>query len=164
MDVSAFEAVLLQWIKSQLPEESLRGLQSIAIDGKTLRGSKSQNLPGVHLLSAFAAHSSVVLAQVAVNQRNEITQAQPLLQQVACNGKVVTGDAIFNQRSICKGIVSQGGHYLFEVKGNQSDLKAAIARLFLGGLMSEIGHKQLSKPTVATKSVLCIPNPSSHSS
>ena len=89
-------------------------------------------MPGVHLLSAFANHSGTVLTQVAVSsQDNEITQAQPLLKQLNLNGIVVTGDAMFTQRSLCKQIINQGGNYLFEVKNNQSRLKSEVARLFL---------------------------------
>lgn len=132
LDVAAFEAVLSKWVgsRTQAPFEEL---QPVAIDGKTIRGSKSQGVPGVHLLSAFANHNGAVLAQVAVStQDNEITQAQPLLEQLNLNGIVVTGDAIFTQRSLCEQIINQGGNYLFEVKNNQSRLKNEVARLFLG--------------------------------
>lgn len=133
LDVAAFEAVLSKWVGSQHPKVSFAELQPVAIDGKTLRGSATQGVPGVHLLSAFANHSGTVLAQVAIHsQDNEITQAQPLLEQLELNGSVVTGDAIFTQRSLCEQIINQGGNYLFEVKNNQSRLKSEIARLFLG--------------------------------
>jgi predicted transposase YbfD/YdcC len=70
---------------------------------------------------------------VAVSsQDNEITQAQPLLEQLNLNGIDVTGDAMFTQRRVCEQIINQGGNYLFEVKNNQSRLKSEIARLFLG--------------------------------
>ncbi len=133
LDVAAFEAVLSKWAGSQCTEAPFEELQPVAIDGKTIRGSKSQGVPGVHLLSAFANHSGTVLAQVAVSsQDNEITQAQPLLEQLNLNGIVVTGDAMFTQRRVCEQIINQGGNYLFEVKNNQSRLKSEIARLFLG--------------------------------
>lgn len=159
LDVTAFERALRYWICQQLREEA-PSLEPVAIDGKAVRGAKDQNLPCVHLLSAFAAKSEMVLAQVAVgNKANEITQALPLLKQLDLNAKVITGDAIFTQRSICQEIVQQGGNYLLEVKDNQSELKVAIAQRFFGGSMSWIGPRQLSKLMAGVKFALSIPTP-----
>lgn len=45
-------------------------------------------------------------------------------------GLVVTGDALFAQRELCRQIVEQGGEYLFTVKANQPTLMEEIATLF----------------------------------
>lgn len=163
LDIVAFETVLRYWICQQLGEAA-SPLAAIAIDGKAIRGAKEQNLPCTHLLSAFAAKNEVVLAQVAVGSKaNEITQALPLLKQLDLEAKVVTGDAIFTQRSICQEIVKQGGDYLLEVKDNQSELKVAIAEQFFGGSISSTGLRQASKLMAAVKFALSIPNPSCQS-
>jgi hypothetical protein len=47
---------------------------------------------------------------------NEITTAITLLKRLPLNGAVITGDAIFAQREICRHIQDAGGHYLFTVK------------------------------------------------
>src|SRR3954465_14481898 len=49
LDIDAFEAALSRWILSRQQE----GWEAIAIDGKTLKGSKDGDTPGVHLLSAY---------------------------------------------------------------------------------------------------------------
>ncbi len=158
LDVEAFEASLHQWIAQQLGAEA-PALEPVAIDGKAIRGAKEQNLPCAHLLSAFGARSEMVLAQVAVaSKANEITQALPLLSQLDLKAKVVTGDAIFTQRSICNEIVQQGGDYLFEVKDNQSELKVAIAQRFFGGSISLSGLRQASKLMAVVKFARSIPN------
>jgi predicted transposase YbfD/YdcC len=46
---------------------------------------------------------------------------------------LITGDAMFAQRSLCGYIVQQGGHYLLEVKDNQSALLLALQRSFRNG-------------------------------
>jgi hypothetical protein len=43
---------------------------------------------------------------------------------------VVTGDALFAQRSACAHIVQHGGQYLFEVNDNQPALLLALQHCF----------------------------------
>ena len=55
---------------------------AIALEGKTLRGSKKQGAPGVHLFSALAHQVGVTLAQHAVDDTtNESTAVEPILPQ-----------------------------------------------------------------------------------
>jgi hypothetical protein len=59
LDPDAFEAALHQWA-----EETLDGdPEAIAIDGKALRGIHGEELPGVHLVAAYAQGAGLVLAQ-----------------------------------------------------------------------------------------------------
>src|ERR671926_1461539 len=112
LDVVAFEAALGAWLAPQLGAPV--PLEPIAIDGKAVRGAKTQPLPGGYLLSAFANRRGAVLAQLAIGEReNELTQALPLLRQIDLRDVLVTGDAMFAQRSLCGHIVEQSGHYLF---------------------------------------------------
>lgn len=132
LDVVAFEAALRAWLEPQLGAPS--ALEPVAIDGKAVRGAREQHLPGAYLLSAFAGRRGAVLAQLAIAEReNELTQALPLLRQVDLTDVVVTGDALFAQRSLCTHIIEQGGHYLFEVKDNQPALLLALQRSFRDG-------------------------------
>ena len=132
LDVGAFEAALVAWIEPQL--EPPVALEPVAIDGKAVRGAKEQHLPGAYLLSAFASRRGAVLAQLAVGEReNELTQALPLLRQLDLSNALVTGDAMFTQRSLCAHIVEHGGQYLFEVKDNQPALLLALQHSFRGG-------------------------------
>ncbi len=129
LDVSAFETALWTWLEPQL--EAPITLEPLAIDGKAVRGAKDQHLPGAYLLSAFASRRGVVLAQLPIGEReNEISQSLPLLRQIDLNDVLVTGDALFAQRALCRHIVEQGGQYLFEVKNNQPALLQAAQRSF----------------------------------
>jgi predicted transposase YbfD/YdcC len=56
--------------------------------------------------------------------------APAILDEIPLEGKVITGDALFTQRKLCRKIVKRKGHYLFIVKGNQPELQWAIQYLF----------------------------------
>jgi hypothetical protein len=124
IDVAAFEAALGRWVASRLPPEDTT---VVALDGKTLRGSKDGEVPGQHLVAAYASAASAVLAQVKVDAKtNEHKAALQLLGVLSVKGRVFTGDAIFCQRDVCKAIHAGGGDYVFTVKDNQPSLAIDI--------------------------------------
>lgn len=124
LDVVAFEAAVARWIASRLSEEE-RAV--IALDGKTLRGSRDGELPGQHLVAAYAVAAAAVLAQLRVDAKtNEHKAALQLLGLVPVRGRIVTGDAIFCQRDLCQAILADGGDYVFTVKDNQPSLAIDI--------------------------------------
>jgi predicted transposase YbfD/YdcC len=104
----------------------------VALDGKTLRGTIPRgSTRGVHLLAAYRPLDGVVLAQVAVDQKeNEIVAAPELLRQLDLSGVVVTGDALLAQRSLSIQIVEAGGDYVWRIKDNQPTMRAEIELLF----------------------------------
>ena len=103
----------------------------IAIDGKTLKGSRRLDAKALHVVSAFATKLSAVVGDIVVEpDQNEITAALTLLKQLPLHGTIITGDAIFCQREICRTITDGGGDYAFVVKDNQPELKASIAESF----------------------------------
>ena len=81
-----FAAHLGAWADSvagSLPAAPETLAVAVALDGKTLRGSKKQGAPGTPLLSALAHHVGVTLAQHAVDDKtNEITAVETILRQV----------------------------------------------------------------------------------
>ena len=84
---------------------------ALAMDGKSFRGSRYADYPVVHLLAAYCDAISGVIGQRAVetDKSNEIKEAAELLKGIPVKGKVITGDAIFTQRKVCKAILEQGG-------------------------------------------------------
>jgi hypothetical protein len=124
LDPIAFEAALSRWICSQLATDQC---PVIALDGKTLRGSKDGQIPGQHLVAAYAVHCRAVLAQIRVDAKtNEHKAALALLGILPVKGRIITGDAMFCQRDLAKEVVDQGGDYLFTVKDNQPGLQTDI--------------------------------------
>jgi hypothetical protein len=125
LDVAALERLLGAWVQGGGDPGA------VAIDGKRLRGSRTADNPGVHLLAAFSDRLLGVVGQLRVEpQANEITAALELLKGLPLAGVTVTGDAIFAQREICRAIVERGGDYFFTVKDNQPALKPDIALVF----------------------------------
>lgn len=103
----------------------------LAMDGKTLKGSRRRDTKALHVVAAFSTRLSVVVGDVVLEpDQNEITAALALLKQLPLEGVIITGDAIFCQRSICREIIDGGGDYAFTVKDNQPEMKAAIAESF----------------------------------
>ncbi len=124
IDVVAFETVLARWIASRLSDEEMAVL---ALDGKTLRGSRDGQVPGQHLVAAYAVEAAAVLAQVRVDAKtNEHKAALQLLGIVPVRGRIITGDAMFCQRDLCQEIIDRGGDYVFTVKDNQPSLAVDI--------------------------------------
>lgn len=108
---------------------------ALALDGKTLRGSREGSQAGVHLLAAVVHGSGQVVAQTRVDGKtNEITRVAPLLSDLDIGGSVVTGDALLTQREIARHLVEdKGADYVFTVKDNQPTLRADIETLGLEG-------------------------------
>ncbi len=109
LDHPAYEQVLGGWFAAQgLPAE-----EALAIDGKTLRGIHGEEIPGVHLVAAFAHQTRVVLAQAeTVGKGHELAGVQAVLAQLPArllSGRVVTGDALLATRALCQQIVQKGG-------------------------------------------------------
>ncbi len=109
-----------------------RGSVILAVDGKTLRGTiPLGQTQGVHLVAAYLPEHGVVLAQLAVDQKdNEIVVVPTLLAQLDLAGTVVVGDAMQTQRELSIQIVETGGDYLWIVKENQPTLLAELEELF----------------------------------
>jgi predicted transposase YbfD/YdcC len=65
-------------------------------------------------------------------QEAELSVAPRLLRQVRPQlaGRVVSGDALYCQKALCRQIVQAGGAYLFAVKANQPDLLDDVVLLF----------------------------------
>jgi predicted transposase YbfD/YdcC len=124
LDADALEASLSRWVASRLPEGV--GLV-VSLDGKTLRGSKDGDVPGQHLVAAYAPHVKAVLAQIRVDAKtNEHKAALRLLGILPVKGRVVVGDAMFCQRDLCEEVIERGGDYVLFVKDNQPGLLADI--------------------------------------
>jgi predicted transposase YbfD/YdcC len=130
LDPEAFERCFITWVKSL---GQLEGLEMIAIDGKTLRRSydKRHKKAALHLVSAWASKSRLVLGQTATAEKsNEITAIPELLDLLDLKGSLVTIDAMGCQTDIAQKIVDKGGDYLLAVKNNQKHLAQDIKEHF----------------------------------
>jgi len=162
-----FEAHLGTWADSvvgSLPAAPETPGTAVALDGKTLRGSKKQGAPGTHLLSALAHQVGVTLAQHAVDDKtNEITAVETLLHHLVLEGRIVTMDALLTQRHVAQTIVDTGGDYVMIVKENQPRLRADIELVFtlppVGDRQEtartiDIGHGRIEQRNITTSEAL----------
>jgi predicted transposase YbfD/YdcC len=135
------------------------GRRRVAVDGKTLRGSATPDLPGRHLLAAFDHTHGVVLAQVEVAAKtNEIPMFTTLLDRIDLTDTVVTADALHAQRGHADYLHGRGAHYMLTVKGNQPHLHAQLAALPWPQIPAahdhrERGHGRAEWRTVKTTAV-----------
>ncbi|MFI5979234.1 ISAs1 family transposase, partial [Streptomyces sp. NPDC051452] len=106
------------------------GTESISVDGKSARGSRTDTGPAAHLLSAVTAAGRTVSQIRVPDKTNEITGFTALLDPFDLTGTVVTADALHTQREHAKWLVeAKNAHYLMIVKGNQPNLHAALKAL-----------------------------------
>jgi predicted transposase YbfD/YdcC len=135
------------------------GRRVIAVDGKTARGLRHHDRPGVHLLAAFDTGTDVVLAQAPVDTKsNEITAFGPLLDRVELAETIVTADAMHTQRGHAEYLIRRGAHYLLTVKGNQPTLRNQLRslswdRVPVADQTSGKGHGRIESRTTKITSV-----------
>jgi predicted transposase YbfD/YdcC len=122
LDPQGFNDCFMNWTNSIC--ELAQG-EIIAIDGKTIKGTKEKNLP--HIVTAFASGNGLSLGQVKTNDKsNEITAIPNLLELLTLKGNTVTIDAMGCQREIAEKIIGKGANYILAVKGNQKNLEQEI--------------------------------------
>jgi|SRR5579862_3687168 len=127
LDCAKFEAAIRKWVAVQ----QAQGWTTLSVDGKTLRGTQGHEIPGVHVLAACAHEAKLVLEQIPVDGKtNEHKTALELLNLIPLKGKVVVGDAMFCQRDLSMKISKKGGDWIWPVKDNQPELKAALQLAF----------------------------------
>ncbi len=128
-----FQAAFTAWVRETWPDRP----EFVAIDGKTSRRShdRSAGEPPLHLVSAFATTSRLVLGQEAVaDKSNELTAIPILLARLAegdrLRGALVSIDALATNGTIAGVIRKAGADYLLAVKANQPTLRADIEACF----------------------------------
>jgi predicted transposase YbfD/YdcC len=97
----------------------------IAIDGKTVRGSKDSfhGKSPIHLVHAWSEANNICLGQIKTEEKsNEITAISELLDLLEIKGSIITIDAMGTQTAIAEKIIEKGADYILSVKGNQKTL------------------------------------------
>ena len=139
VDADRFDIVICAFVQTLTAAVAPAGRRRVlAVDGKTLRGSRRTDTdgvtrPGRHLLAAIDHHTRAVLGQVDVDGKtNEITAFAPLLDALTSTdltGVVLTVDALHTQREHVEQLHRRGAHWVLSVKGNQPRLRRQLATL-----------------------------------
>ncbi len=115
---SGLSSCLLNWISTERDKRSI-----IAIDGKTICGSKNAEHKAYHVVSAFVTENQLALGELAVEEKtNEITAVTELLDLIDVEGAIVTADAMSCQKKIVKKIIEKKAGYTIGLKQNQPAL------------------------------------------
>jgi predicted transposase YbfD/YdcC len=129
IDPDLFAACFTSWVAACWPDKP----ELVAIDGKTSRRShdRKSGQKALHLVSAFATTSRLVLGQEAVDEKsNEITAIPALLERLELAGALVSIDAMGCNPTIAQSIRDAKADYLLAVKDNQPTLHADIKSYF----------------------------------
>ncbi|MEJ0019191.1 MAG: ISAs1 family transposase [Acetobacteraceae bacterium] len=129
IDPALFQACFTDWATALRPDAA----DLIAIDGKTSRRShdRKRSQKPLHLVSAWASTQQLVLAQEAVDDKeNECGAIPDVLDRLNLQGALVSIDAIACNPAIATAITDRGGNYLLAVKANQPTLHEEIATAF----------------------------------
>ena len=127
LDSQVLEQVCMEWLQSIAGQ--IEGV--VAIDGKSLRGSRNGKQSPLHIVSAWACQNSMLLGQVQTDKKsNEITAIPELLKLLSIQGCIVTIDAMGCQKAITKAIVDAQADYVLNLKSNHPYLHRQVASWF----------------------------------
>ncbi|MDO8788035.1 MAG: ISAs1 family transposase [Sulfuritalea sp.] len=130
LDATIFERCFRGWIADMVGV--VDGV--VALDGKTVCGSRDGENTALHMISAFATGSGLCLGQEGTRGKgHEIAGIKALLDTLNLKGCIVTIDAIGCQTEIAQKIVDQGGDYLLAAKDNRETLAQALREFFAEG-------------------------------
>jgi len=108
---------------ADLTGENSVGSDTLAVDGKSARGSRTDDTPAAHLLAAMTGAGRTVTQVRVPDKTNEITCFAALLEPYDLAGVTVTADALHTQREHARFLVEdKKAHYLLLVKANQPGL------------------------------------------
>ncbi len=125
-----FEQCFRIWVQSLV--EKL-GVEVVAIDGKSLKGSydRKSQLKALHMVSAWSNEHRLVLGQTKVNEKsNEITAIPALLEMLDISGCIITIDAMGTQKLIAKKNVEANSDYILSLKDNHPVLHQQVKNWF----------------------------------
>jgi predicted transposase YbfD/YdcC len=108
------------------------GKRTIALDGKTLRGSFDHlnDRAAAHVLSAFASDAALILAHLEVaGSPGEIAAVPTLITELGLTGVLFTADALHCQKDAFTRAAETGNALLVQVKRNQPTLYDRLAGL-----------------------------------
>ncbi|MDR0828973.1 MAG: ISAs1 family transposase [Prevotellaceae bacterium] len=127
INLRQFEKIFIEWADNLRDSEMSKTV--IAIDGKTVRGSKDtfHCKSPIHLVHAWCVENDICLGQLKTAAKsNEITAIPELLDLLEIKGNIITIDAMGTQTAIAQKIIKNGGDYILSVKDNQKGLREEV--------------------------------------
>ncbi|MFV0372174.1 MAG: ISAs1 family transposase [Azonexus sp.] len=148
LDATVFEQCFRNWVSGLVGV--IEGV--VALDGKTVCGSRDGENTALHMVSAYATASGLCLGQEGTRGKgNEIAAIRALLDTLTLKGCIVTLDAIGCQTEIAQQIADRGGDYLLAVKDNQGKLADALREFFADADAGGFGTLPVSRHETVEK-------------
>jgi predicted transposase YbfD/YdcC len=163
VDAGALQAVLTGWVLGRRTARSGQRAHSarprgesraaLAVDGKTLRGARTDEGGQTKLVAVVDHTDGLVLSQAQVLDGDELAAFAVVLDTLPdLREVVITADALHCQRAHATYLRTRGAHYVFTVKGNQPTLRTALDRLpwaQVSGLLDrDAGHGRIESRSI----------------
>jgi predicted transposase YbfD/YdcC len=132
LDRDDLEAAFRRHARALSASAGADGTRTVALDGKTLRGSFDHvdDRKAAHVLGAFASDAALILAhQELAGAPDEIAAVPRLIAELGLTGVLFTADALHCQREGFAQAAASGNALLVRVKENQPTLHAALVKL-----------------------------------
>ena len=144
-----FQERFIAWVQHACGKQSR---EIISVDGKTMRGSGSEEQKPIHMVSAWANKAKAVFGQMAVDGKtNEITAVPELLELLDIEGTIVTADAMSCQKEIVRKIREKGADYVIGLKDNQPKLRQETEEYFAAALEEPQFYNRVEKHVTQEK-------------
>ena len=122
IDREELEEIFREWVSSKVYGKEI----DASVDGKALRNVCDEKGNPIYMVNVFAHDVQMVLAQEEIpEKKGESTTFRSMLEGLFNKYpglRLLTGDAAFNGRDLCKEIARLGKHYLVQIKGNQKQV------------------------------------------
>ena len=149
---------VVRFLKPSEVEKSLRSAckeiletidqKHIRIDGKEMRGTTpwGKKHANIQVVSAWLSEESISFGQVQIAEKsNEITAIPRLLEELDCEGGIITIDAIGCQKAIVEKIIEKKADYVIALKQNQGALFEQISEFMEKNKRLLPRYEQLNK-------------------
>ena len=142
------QGALTGWVARVVAEQEVNA----SVDGKWAKQSEDANGNPLVMVNVLAHDLKLCLAQwPASEKRHEPGVLREQLAQLFAQHpglRLLTMDALYAERDLCRAIVSHGRDYLVRVKGNQPTVLAALADGFAVGELGEPEAETVGKKRV----------------
>ncbi len=140
-----FERIDPKELSSILQEITDIAGKTVAIDGKTIRGSGNGQHKAYHVVSAWVTENQITLGQLETSEKsNEITAIPELLDMLDIKESIITIDAMGCQKQIAAKICEKGADYVLGLKLNQTMLYEDV-KLYFENEISSLCHETFEK-------------------
>jgi len=126
VDRKELEVIFQEWVFNKVQGKEMNA----SVDGKALRNVCDDKGNPIYMINVFAHDIQMVLAQIEIpNKKGESTVLRDHLKALFDRYpglRLLTGDAAFNGRDLCKEITYLGRNYLVQIKGNQKKIHEVL--------------------------------------